>query len=87
MTTKLFDPAIVGTAKQALDFIGNILESSTDYSIVGKDLDGRIRLWNEGARRLGGYAPEGSWDSPIALNANRAKAARLSSSCGTRLER
>jgi PAS domain S-box-containing protein len=55
--TKLFDSAIVGNAQEAVDFIGNILESSTEYSIVGKDLDGRILLWNEGARRLYGYEP------------------------------
>src|SRR6266478_1926594 len=58
MATKLFDDAIVGTAEQTLDFIGNILESSTEYSIIGKDLDGTILLWNEGARRLYGYEPE-----------------------------
>src|SRR5207249_8752395 len=40
------------------DFISNILESSTEYSIIGKDMDGRILLWNEGARRLYGYEPE-----------------------------
>ncbi len=55
--TKLFDSAIVGNAREAVDFIGNILESSTEYSIVGKDLDGKILLWNEGARRLYGYEP------------------------------
>ncbi len=58
MPTQLFDNSIVGTSEQALDFIGNILESSTEYSIVGKDLDGKILLWNEGARRLYGYEPE-----------------------------
>ena len=58
MATKLFDSAIMGTTEQALDFIGNILESSTEYSIIGKDLDGKILLWNEGARRLYGYEPE-----------------------------
>ncbi|MBI3281345.1 MAG: PAS domain S-box protein, partial [Acidobacteria bacterium] len=58
MDTKLFDSTIVGTAEQALDFIGNILESSTEYSIIGKDLNGTILLWNEGARRLYGYEPE-----------------------------
>ncbi len=57
MTTKLFDSAIVGSGEQALDFIGNILESSTEYSIIGKDLEGKILLWNEGARRLYGYEP------------------------------
>lgn len=58
MLTPLYDNSIVGTSEQALDFIGNILESSTEYSIVGKDLDGKILLWNEGARRLYGYEPE-----------------------------
>jgi PAS domain S-box-containing protein len=56
--TKLFDRAIVSTAQDAVDFIANILESSTEYSIIGKDLDGKILLWNEGARRLYGYEPE-----------------------------
>jgi PAS domain S-box-containing protein len=58
MKTKLFDSTIIGGAEQALDFIGNILESSTEYSVIGKDLDGKILLWNEGARRLYGYEPE-----------------------------
>ena len=44
MATKLFDMAIVGNIQEALDFIGNILESSTEYSIIGKDLDGNIML-------------------------------------------
>jgi PAS domain S-box-containing protein len=57
MHTQLFDNAIIGTAEQAVEFIGNILESSTEYSIIGKDLDGKILLWNEGARRLYGYEP------------------------------
>ncbi|MEW6210291.1 MAG: PAS domain S-box protein [Acidobacteriota bacterium] len=55
---KLFDSAIVSNAREAVDFIGNILESSTEYSIIGKDLDGKILLWNEGARRLYGYEPD-----------------------------
>src|SRR5216110_971295 len=58
MATRLFDHAIVGNAEQAVEFVGNILESSTEYSIIGKDLDGKILLWNEGARRLYGYEPE-----------------------------
>ena len=57
MGPKFFDSTIVGTAEQAVDFIGNILESSTEYSIIGKDLNGKILLWNEGARRLYGYEP------------------------------
>src|SRR6188768_2532365 len=39
-------------------FLKNILESSTEYSIVGKDLTGKIELWNAGARRIYGYEPE-----------------------------
>src|SRR2546427_3138342 len=58
MKTKLFDNNIVGTSEVAVDFIANILESSTEYSIIGKDLDGKILLWNEGARRIYGYEPE-----------------------------
>lgn len=54
---RLFDSAIVSTAQEAVDFITNILESSTEYSVIGKDLDGKILLWNEGARRLYGYEP------------------------------
>lgn len=33
----------------------NILKSSIQYSIVGTDLDGKILVWNEGARRNYGY--------------------------------
>jgi PAS domain S-box-containing protein len=55
---RLFDGSIVGTAQEAVDFITNILESSTEYSVIAKDLTGKILLWNEGARRLYGYEPE-----------------------------
>src|SRR5689334_9021307 len=58
MAPKLLDETIVGGPEQAADFIRNILESSTEYSIIGKDLEGKILLWNEGARRLYGYEPE-----------------------------
>jgi hypothetical protein len=34
-----------------VDFIANVLEASTEYSIIGKDLNSKILLWNEGARR------------------------------------
>src|SRR5262249_49356076 len=44
--------------QEAVDFITNILESSTEYSVIAKDLEGRILLWNEGARRLYGYEPD-----------------------------
>ncbi|HUP46471.1 MAG TPA: PAS domain S-box protein, partial [Thermoanaerobaculia bacterium] len=58
MGTKFFDPTLVRTPDQAVEFIGSILESSTEHSIIGEDLDGNILLWNEGARRLYGYQPE-----------------------------
>jgi PAS domain S-box-containing protein len=54
---KLFDSSIVSTAQQSVDFITNILESSTEYSVIAMDLEGKILLWNEGARRLYGYEP------------------------------
>ncbi len=58
MAAKLFDSTIFGTAQEAVDFIVNVLESSTEYAMIGKALDGTILLWNEGARRLYGYEPE-----------------------------
>jgi PAS domain S-box-containing protein len=39
-------------------FLNNILESSTEYSIIAKDLEGNILTWNEGARRTYGYTME-----------------------------
>jgi protein-histidine pros-kinase len=35
-----------------------VLESSTEYSIIGEDLEGNILLWNEGARLMYGYDEE-----------------------------
>jgi PAS domain S-box-containing protein len=55
---KLFDTTVFHGAAEAVDFIGNILEASTEYSIIGKDLDGKVLLWNEGARRLYGWEPD-----------------------------
>ncbi len=43
---------------EATTFLNNILESSTEYSIIAKDLDGMILAWNEGARRTYGYTAE-----------------------------
>jgi hypothetical protein len=36
MDTKHYDRATAGTGDEALDFIGNILEYSTEYSVIGK---------------------------------------------------
>ena len=55
MSGPLYKNSIAGTSEQALEFIVNILESSTEYAIVAKDLEGKILLWNEGARQLYGY--------------------------------
>ena len=55
----LFDTAFVGRrSEDALAFIVEILQSSTEYSLIGKGLDGKILLWNEGAHRLYGYEAE-----------------------------
>ena len=40
---------------EAREFLENVLESSTQYSIIAKDLDRRIMTWNEGAARIYGY--------------------------------
>ncbi|KIO49634.1 PAS domain-containing hybrid sensor histidine kinase/response regulator [Nitrosospira sp. NpAV] len=58
MSTKLFDAAILGDTAEALDFITSILQASTEYSIIGKSLEGTILLWNEGAHRIYGYEAE-----------------------------
>ncbi len=58
MAPALFDQSVFPDAQGAIDFIANLLEASTEYSIIGNDLDGTILLWNEGARRLYGYEPE-----------------------------
>ena len=47
MVTKLFDSTLMDNAI-TVDFISNILESSIEYSIIGKDIDGKFLLWNEG---------------------------------------
>src|ERR1700686_2443517 len=39
-------------------FLQDVLESSTEYSIIAMDRDGRILLFNEGAHRIYGYAAE-----------------------------
>ncbi|MBI2502492.1 MAG: PAS domain S-box protein [Candidatus Latescibacteria bacterium] len=58
MNTRLFDSTIISQAQEAMAFMANVLEASTEYSIIGKDLEGKILLWNEGARRMYGYEPE-----------------------------
>jgi PAS domain S-box-containing protein len=42
---------------EARGFLENVLESSTEYSIIAKDLDRRILAWNSGAVHNYGYQP------------------------------
>jgi PAS domain S-box-containing protein len=58
LMAKLYDSTVFRSSGEAISFIGTMLEASTEYSIIGKDLDGNIVLWNEGARRLYGWEPE-----------------------------
>ncbi|MCI4356084.1 MAG: PAS domain S-box protein [Thermoplasmata archaeon] len=39
-------------------FLQNVLESSTEYSIIASDSAGKILLWNEGAHRIYGYTSD-----------------------------
>src|SRR6185312_11372397 len=39
-------------------FLNNVLESSTEYSIIAMDLTGTILAWNEGARQNYGYTAD-----------------------------
>jgi PAS domain S-box-containing protein len=55
---RFFDSAIFGDNQQAHDFVASFLHASTEHSVVGLGLDGKILLWNEGARRLYGYEPD-----------------------------
>jgi PAS domain S-box-containing protein len=43
---------------ETTQFLNNVLESSTEYSIIAADIDGGILIWNEGARRNYGYTSE-----------------------------
>lgn len=58
MTANLFDLDLINQAQTPQDFLGSILNASTEYSLIALDQDGRILLWNEGARRLFGYEAE-----------------------------
>jgi protein-histidine pros-kinase len=63
----LFDADVFATSAEAIDFIGNVLESSTEYSLIATDQHGVIQLWNEGARRLYGHSPADAVGQPWTL--------------------
>ncbi len=44
--------------RETTSFLNNVLESSTEYSIIAMDLDEKILAWNEGARRNYGYSAD-----------------------------
>ncbi|HEY5198732.1 MAG TPA: PAS domain S-box protein [Solirubrobacteraceae bacterium] len=73
---ELFGSGGTATADDALEFIGNVLDSSTECSIVATDPDGVILLWNEGARRLYGYEPSEVVGRPSSDLHTRADASR-----------
>ena len=43
------------TREELIGFLSSVLDASTEYSMIVIDADGRILIWNEGARRLYGY--------------------------------
>ncbi|MEI9971078.1 MAG: PAS domain S-box protein [Ignavibacteriota bacterium] len=55
-----------GCPQERLAFAVEIFQSSAEYSLIAQDPWGKILLWNEGARRLYGYAAEeivgNSWE-------------------------
>ena len=44
-----------GDTIDTTEFLTSILEASTEHCILAIDLEGTVRLWNEGARRTYGY--------------------------------
>jgi PAS domain S-box-containing protein len=50
--------SLLGTIGDYRGFLQNVLDSSTEYSIIATDLQGRILFWNEGARRIYGYTDD-----------------------------
>jgi PAS domain S-box-containing protein len=46
------------TLVETTSFLANILQSSTEYSIIAKDLDNNVLAWNEGAHRIYGYTAD-----------------------------
>ncbi len=52
---KSTDQLHINTPQEQLDFI---LQSSTEYALIGAYTDGQIFLWNEGAQCIYGHPPE-----------------------------
>jgi protein-histidine pros-kinase len=61
----MFDRSAFSDRAAAADFLGSLFEASTACALIGTDLDGRIMLWNGGARRLYGYASSEAIGTPM----------------------
>ncbi|MBA2587935.1 MAG: PAS domain S-box protein [Alphaproteobacteria bacterium] len=48
-------------------FLEMLLESATDYAIIGLDLDGLVMIWNKGASLLMGWTEEEMLGQPAAI--------------------
>lgn len=64
MTGEPLEAGAFASAEEAA-LIGNVLESATEFSMIATDSTGVIVMWNEGARRLHGYAPSEILGQPI----------------------
>ena len=51
----LLDGDTFASAKEVVDLLDSVLDSSTEHSLIATDCEGVIRLWNEGAARLYGH--------------------------------
>ncbi len=58
----LFDESLATSLHDALEVVENILESSIEHSVVGKDSEDNLVLWNETARRICSYERASSWN-------------------------
>ncbi|HHT48575.1 MAG TPA: PAS domain S-box protein [Firmicutes bacterium] len=54
----LYDSSLFGEEQEVYDFLFTLLKASAGYILVGTDTEGKIRLWNQGARLRYGYKPE-----------------------------
>ena len=52
MTPGFSGSSLLAAALRMVEFVSNILESSTECFVMGIDLDGRILLWNRNAKGL-----------------------------------
>src|ERR1700748_825500 len=48
-------------------FLEMLLESASDYAIIGLDLDGLVMIWNKGAQKIMGWTEEEMLGQPAAV--------------------